>query len=134
MKWRLVVLAFAAFCTLAPAFAETPRLSVASAAGSVALSLFDIADIAVSESGAITEIFVTLMPGTETQLAALGPTEGEQLIAHICGLNFQSAPMRLPLTGHIYLVQTTMMRGWALQALWQGTATCETLSPEIFLD
>ncbi len=107
---------------------------MASAAGSIAISLFDIADIAVSESGAITEIFITLMPGADAQLAALGPTEGERLIAHICGLNFQSAPMRLPLTGHLYLVQTTMMRGWALQALWQGTASCETLSPEIFVD
>lgn len=126
--------AFVLSSAASPVMAATEPLIVASAAGHIALSFFDIADIAVSESGGITEIFVTLMPGADRQLGALELSEGERLSAQICGLHFESAPIRLPLTGHLYLVQTTMMRGWALQALWQGVANCETLSPAVFLD
>lgn len=119
---------------LAPAMAAPDALIVESAAAQVALSLFDIADIAVSESGGIAEIFVTVMPAVAARLDALQVAPGERLSAMICGLRFESAPMRLPMTGHIYLVQTTVMRGWALQELWQGTARCETLSPAVFLE
>lgn len=131
---RLAPLALVALWPLAPATAAPDALIVESAAAQVAIPLFDIADIAVSESGGIAEIFVTVMPGVAARLDALQVAPGERLSAMICGLRFESAPMRLPVTGHIYLVQTTMMRGWALQALWQGIASCESLSPAVFLD
>lgn len=129
---RGAALAMAVSLSWAPAVAETGPLILASAHGSVALSLFDIAEIAVSESGGVAEIFITLMPGAQLQLAALQLGQGERLSATICGLRFLSAPQRAPLTGHLYLIETTTIRGWALQSLWQGAATCETLLPDVF--
>ena len=116
------------------ALATNEPLMLNSATRSVALSLFDIADIALSESGGITDVFVTLMPGVQAQLGALALTEGARLDVTICALHFQTAPLRAPFTGHLYLVQTTMIRGEALQALWQGRAQCDTLAPEVFAD
>ncbi|WP_445943859.1 hypothetical protein, partial [Roseicyclus sp.] len=66
--------------------ATNEPLMLHSATRSVALSLFDIADIALSESGGITDVFVTLMPGVQAQLGALALTEGARLDVTICAL------------------------------------------------
>jgi hypothetical protein len=94
-----------------------------------------IADMDISESGGITDVFLRLMPGPSVAFAEFtGDAIGRTLVLRVCDTTLMEAIVRERIdTGTIYLAGTTMVRAEAMRALWHGRATCDTLDPEVFV-
>jgi hypothetical protein len=116
-----------------PLLADTV-LSLAAGERIVDIMPADIADMNLSESGGITDVFLRLMPGAAEAFAELtGAAIGETLVLRVCGTRLMEAVVRDRVgSGTIYLAGTTMVRAEAMRALWHGRATCDTLAPEVF--
>jgi len=91
----------------------------------------DVAEIDLSELGGRTDVFITLMPGAGDILSALSVPAGGRLEVEFCGITLRTPPVRPPLTGHVYIEETTFLRGDALRAVWHGRASCDRLVPEV---
>jgi hypothetical protein len=93
-----------------------------------------IADMDISESGGITDVFLRLMPRPAEALADLTDDRmGQRLALSVCGEVVMEAEIRgRNDSGTIYLAGTTMVRAEAMRALWHGRASCDTLAPEVF--
>jgi hypothetical protein len=94
-----------------------------------------IADMDISESGGITDVFLRLMPGRAVAFAELHRRRDRR---NPCCASATRRLMEAVVrdrigTGTIYLAGTTMVRAEAMRALWHGRATCDTLDPEVFV-
>jgi len=93
-----------------------------------------IAEIEISESGGITDVFLRLMPRAAAELARLtGEAAAQTMTLRVCGATLMKAVVRDRIgSGTVYLAGTTMIRAEAMRALWHGRARCDTLGPEVF--
>jgi hypothetical protein len=114
------------------ASADTPLLTLHHGDQTLPISAADVAEIDLSELGGRTDVFITLMPGAGNILSALSVPAGERLEVAFCGITLQTPPIRPPLTGHVYIEETTFLRGDALRAVWHGRTSCDRLAPEVF--
>lgn len=93
-----------------------------------------IAEMEISESGGITDVFLRLMPRASVALGDMArASAGETVRLTVCGATVIAdvAPDRIG-ADTIYLAGTTMVRAEAMRALWHGRASCDTLAPEVF--
>jgi hypothetical protein len=124
-------------CLLAVALAsqagaEEAFLTLTDGSVAIEVSAVDVAEIDISELGGFTDVFVTLMPRAGVLLAQAPFAEGTRLAVGFCGIAMATPPVRPPLTGHVYIAETSLARAEALRAVWQGRARCDTLGPEVF--
>jgi preprotein translocase subunit SecD len=93
-----------------------------------------IAEMDISESGDITDVFFRLMPGATEDFARFtGEGIGRTMTLSVCGATLMAPVVRERIdSGTIYLAGTTMVRAEAMRALWHGRASCDTLDPEVF--
>jgi len=92
-----------------------------------------LAEIEISESGGITDVFLRLMPRAAEDLARLSADAGRTMTLSVCGATLMEAVVRDRIgSGTVYLAGTTMIRAEAMRALWHGRARCDTLGPEVF--
>ena len=117
----------------APAAAE-PLLTLATEGGTLDIARSGVAEIEISESGGITDVFLRLMPGAVEALADLtGRSIGATMELSVCGAALMAPVGRERIdSGTIYLAGTNAVRAEAIRALWHGRATCDTLGPEVF--
>lgn len=113
--------------------ADTALFTLQHGDQSLGINAADVAEIDLSELGGRTDVFITLMPGAANILSALSVPEGDRLTVTFCGIPLRTPPVRLPLTGHVYIEETTFLRGDALRAVWHGRASCDRLAPEVFI-
>lgn len=106
------------------------------AAGDAALDIpaSAIAEMEISESGGITDVFLRLMPGASGTLADMMQGAGAARVRlSVCGAMLAADMARNRIGADtIYLAGTTMVRAEAMRALWHGRASCDTLDPEVF--
>ena len=131
---RLCLACSALFLALfgSSAVAQAPLFTLSDGESVVAVSAIDVAEIDISELGGLTDVFVTLMPGAADRLVGAPFAPGQPLGVEFCGLALSTPPLRPPLTGHVYIAETSLIRAEALRAVWQGRARCDTLRPEVF--
>jgi hypothetical protein len=93
-----------------------------------------IAEMEISESGGITDVFLRLMPGASVDLAGLAAGAAEEIVTlSVCRTTLLQSVTRDRIgSGTIYIAGTTMVRAEAMRALWHGRASCDTLDPEVF--
>jgi hypothetical protein len=93
-----------------------------------------IAEMEISESGGITDVFLRLMPGASVDLAGLAAGADEEIVTlRVCRATLLQSVARDRIgSGTIYIAGTTMVRAEAMRALWHGRASCDTLDPEVF--
>jgi len=120
--------------TVSAALADDALLTLHHGDQSLPIAAADVAEIDLSELGGRTDIFITLMPGAGNILSAFSVPAGERIEVAFCGMTLRTPPVRLPLTGHLYIEETTFLRGDALRAVWHGRASCDRLAPEVFTD
>jgi hypothetical protein len=109
-----------------------PLLTLRGAGVEIALSAVDVAEIDISEAGGVADVFLTLMPRAGAAMGAVRVVPGSRLDAEFCGITLRTAELRPPLSGHLYIAETTVLRAEALRAVWQGRARCDTLGAEVF--
>jgi len=114
-----------------PSLADTALFTLRYEDQVLPISAADVAEIDLSELGGRTDVFITLMPGAGDILSALSVPAGDRLEVEFCGITLRTPPVRLPLTGHVYIEETTFLRGDALRAVWHGRASCDRLAPEV---
>ncbi|SRR6056297_91376 len=123
-----------ALCLLAAPVSAEAVLSLGVGARTLDIPPSAIAEMDISESGGITDVFLRLMPGASDALAHLT----EEAIGRTMTLSVCGAPLIAPVvrerigSGTVYIAGTTMIRAEAMRALWHGRARCDTLGPEVF--
>lgn len=113
-----------------------PVLVYTLAGQEVAVMPRDVADMDISESGGITDVFVRLAPEATAQLArATAKGVGQIMTLRVCGTTILMPRVLSRIEGGtLYIHGTNALRGEAIRALWQGRARCDTLGPEVFPD
>lgn len=129
-----VLAAGAALAQGLPGSEPQPVLSYDAEGRPVSLYPRDIADIEISESGGVTDMFLRMEPAATGEFARVtGRAVGRAMTVRICGFPMLDAVIQAPVTtGTIYIPDTTAVRAEALRALWHGRRTCAELNPEIF--
>ena len=94
----------------------------------------DVFEIEISESGGITDIFIRLSPAATAEFAEWTTlATGVPMTVSICGAPVLEAVIQAPITsGTLYIPNLIDVQAEALRDVWQGRATCSTLSPEVF--
>jgi hypothetical protein len=123
-----------ALCLLAAPVSAEAVLSLGVGARTLDIPPSAIAEMEISESGGITDVFLRLMPGAAEDLARLtGEAAGRTMTLSVCGVTLMEAVVQERIgSGTVYLAGTTMIRAEAMRALWHGRASCDTLGPEVF--
>lgn len=123
-----------ALCLLAAPVSAEAVLSLDVGARTLDIPPSVIAEMEISESGGITDVFLRLMPGAVDDLARLtADAAGRTMTLRVCGAALMEAVVRDRIgSGTVYLAGTTMIRAEAMRALWHGRASCDTLGPEVF--
>ncbi|WP_430449825.1 hypothetical protein [Rhodophyticola sp.] len=94
----------------------------------------DVADIEISDSGEITDVFIRLEPEAAAEYASWTEVgTGFEMTISICGMRVLESIIDAPVSsGTIYIPDLNAIQAEALRALWAGRQTCSTLPHEVF--